>query len=141
MKMNEVLPDLADAMDAPAAVKSPKKPQGSVSPSQATQQKQQGQQGSSKSGQHRKSGQQQSPQQSKQQGSQQTAKGLRPGQKVSLPTDQGDEQEFKVTGVTGGTSDKGEIEIENPDGMKDPSQPNRVVYNKSDLEKVIRNRK
>jgi len=123
MKMNEVMPDLDQAMDTPNNIKTPKKPQGSMSPSQARQ--------------HRKPGQQgQQGQQRQQQGQQQTDQDLRPGKTVKLPTDQGDDQNFKVIRDMGD-----EVEIENPEGNKSPSQPNKLVYKKSDLEKVIRNRK
>jgi len=122
MKMNEVMPDLDQAMDIPNSVKSPKKPQGSVSPRQARQ--------------HRKPGQQQGQQRKNQQSQQNLDQQLRPGKTVNLPTDQGNEQEFKVTRDMGD-----EIEIENPEGNTSPSQPNKLVYKKSDLEKVIRNRK
>ena len=121
--MNEVMPDLDQAMDTPNNIKTPKKPQGSMSPSQARQ--------------HRKPGQQgQQGQQRQQQGQQQTDQDLRPGKTVKLPTDQGDDQNFKVIRDMGD-----EVEIENPEGNKSPSQPNKLVYKKSDLEKVIRNRK
>lgn len=134
MKMNEVLPDLAQAMDAPDNAPAGSKPTGTKKPMSPGQQRQQKQQQGSKFGQHRKSGQQQGQQQPSK--TTPTNKELRPGQKVSLPTDQGDEQEFKITRDMGN-----EVEIENPEGATDPSQPNRVVYNKSDLEKALRNRK
>jgi hypothetical protein len=123
MKMNEVMPDLDQAMDTPNNIKTPKKPQGSMSPSQARQRRKPGQQG-------------QQGQQRQQQGQQQTDQDLRPGKTVKLPTDQGDDQNFKVIRDMGD-----EVEIENPEGNKSPSQPNKLVYKKSDLEKVIRNRK
>jgi hypothetical protein len=130
MKMNEVMPDLDQAMDTPNNIKTPKKPQGSMSPSQARQRRKPGQQG--QQGQQR----QQQGQQRQQQGQQQTDQDLRPGKTVKLPTDQGDDQNFKVIRDMGD-----EVEIENPEGNKSPSQPNKLVYKKSDLEKVIRNRK
>ena len=130
MKMNEVMPDLDQAMDTPNNIKTPKKPQGSMSPSQARQRRKPGQQG--QQGQQR----QQQGQQRQQQGQQQTDQDLRTGKTVKLPTDQGDDQNFKVIRDMGD-----EVEIENPEGNKSPSQPNKLVYKKSDLEKVIRNRK
>jgi len=56
---------------------------------------------------------------------------LRPGQKIKLPTDQGDEQEFRVTNRRGR-----EVEIENPDG--DPATPNKFVYDKDQLKKGMK---
>lgn len=132
MKMNEVLPDLAQGIDAPDDAPTGSKPQGTQKPQSPGQQ--QNQQQGSNFGKFRKNGQQQGQQQPSK--TTPTNKELRPGQKVSLPTDQGDEQEFKITRDMGN-----EIEIENPDGATDPNQPNRVVYNKSDLEKAMRNRK
>ena len=57
---------------------------------------------------------------------------LRPGSQVKLPTaGPGGAQPFKVTKVQGN-----EVEIENPDA-KDPTQPNKLVYNKADLKKSM----
>lgn len=56
---------------------------------------------------------------------------IRPGQKVKLPTQKGD-QEFKVTKVAGD-----EVEIENPEGNNSPNQPNKVTYYKDDLKKSM----
>ena len=110
--MNEVFPDLDQSMDAPGTIK-PTGTQKPLSPGQQRQQKQQ-------QGQQRK---------------QQQARPIRPGQIVKLPTKDGTEQEFKVTRDMGN-----EVEIENPDGLKSPSQPSKLVYSKADLEKAARNR-
>jgi hypothetical protein len=57
---------------------------------------------------------------------------IKPGSQVKLPTPgPGGNQPFKVTRVQGN-----EVEIENPDA-KDPTQPNKLVYNKADLKKSM----
>ena len=129
MKMNEVLPDLKKALDAADAVSSVKKGQRQAGPEQN---RQQGTQHRS----HRKTGQQTPGQKQPSNQTTQPNKVLQRGQKITLPTDQGDEQEFKITRNLGN-----EIEIENPEGNSSPSQPNKLVYNKSDLEKVLRQKK
>lgn len=57
---------------------------------------------------------------------------IQPGKNVILPTQAGQPQPFKVTKVAGD-----EVEIQNPDAIKDPSQPNKVIYKKQDLKKSI----
>jgi hypothetical protein len=58
---------------------------------------------------------------------------IRPGKKIILPTQgPGGPQAYKITKVQGD-----EVEIENPDGNKSPNQPNKIVYNKSDIKKSI----
>jgi hypothetical protein len=57
---------------------------------------------------------------------------LQPGKKLVLPTQAGTPQAFKITKVAGD-----EVEIENPDAIKDPSQPDKITYNKQDIKKSI----
>jgi hypothetical protein len=57
---------------------------------------------------------------------------LQPGKKLVLPTQTGKPQTFKITKVAGD-----EVEIENPDAVRDPSQPDKVTYNKQDIKKSI----
>jgi hypothetical protein len=58
---------------------------------------------------------------------------IRPGQKLKLPTQgTGGPEEFKVTRLQGD-----EVEIENPEGNKQPNQPNKIVYKKDDLKKSM----
>ena len=58
---------------------------------------------------------------------------LQPGKEVELPTQgTGGPQKFKVTKVAGN-----EVEIENPEGNKNPSQPRKLVYTKDDLKKSM----
>lgn len=57
---------------------------------------------------------------------------LQPGKKLVLPTQAGKPQTFKITKVAGD-----EVEIENPDAVRDPSQPDKVTYNKQDIKKSI----
>ena len=58
---------------------------------------------------------------------------LQPGKKVKLPTGQaGGPTEFKVKAVKGD-----EVELENPEGTKSPSQPNSVTYKKADVKRSI----
>ena len=56
---------------------------------------------------------------------------IRPGQKVPLPTAKG-AQEFKIKARRGD-----EVELENPDGNKDPNQPNSLTYKVDDVKKSI----
>ena len=56
---------------------------------------------------------------------------IKPGKSVALPTKDGS-QEFKVAKIQGN-----DVEIENPDAAKDPSQPKKVVYNKDDLKRSM----
>lgn len=57
---------------------------------------------------------------------------IKPGAQIQLPTaGPGGKQPFKVTKIQGN-----EVEIENPDA-KDPTQPNKLVYNKDDLKRSI----
>lgn len=58
---------------------------------------------------------------------------LQPGKSVKLPTGQaGGPTEFKVKAVKGD-----EVELENPEGTKSPSQPNSVTYKKADVKRSI----
>ncbi len=57
---------------------------------------------------------------------------LQPGKKLVLPTQAGTPQAFKITKVAGD-----EVEIENPDAVKDPSQPDKITYNNQDIKKSI----
>lgn len=57
---------------------------------------------------------------------------IKPGNQVELPTaGTGAKQAFKVTKIQGN-----EVEIENPNA-KDPNEPNKLVYDKSDLKRSI----
>lgn len=57
---------------------------------------------------------------------------IKPGAQIQLPTaGPGGKQPFKVTKIQGN-----EVEIENPDA-KDPTQPNKLVYNRDDLKRSI----
>ena len=58
---------------------------------------------------------------------------LRPGNKLKLPTKTaGGPSEFKVTRVQGN-----DVEIENPDAVKNSQEPKKVVYKKDDLKKSM----
>lgn len=58
---------------------------------------------------------------------------LRPGSSIALPVDaKGTTANFSVTKVSGD-----EIEIDNPQSLKDPNQPKKLVYKKSDLKKSM----
>jgi hypothetical protein len=58
---------------------------------------------------------------------------LRPGSSIQLPIDtKGTTSNFAVTKVAGD-----EIEIDNPQALKDPSQPKKLIYKKSDLKKSM----
>lgn len=115
MKMNEVLPDLAAAMDIEDPAPGKTKPQGT-----------QGTRGTQSAQDKR---QQQAAKQAKD-------KQLRPGQKVKLPTSAGDEQEFRISRDMGD-----EVEIENPEGRNNPNEPNKLVYDKEQLRKGMRPKK
>ena len=138
MRINEILPDLAQA---PAKSPSPNQAnttqgtQGTLSPGEMRQKKAQ-QKAQKTQQQNRPSSSQAARDKDSTQQPAQAAKPrqtLRPGQTVTLPTTKGNKQEFKVTRDLGN-----EVEIENPDGAKSPSQPNKLVYNKADLEKAAR---
>src|SRR6056297_1965855 len=112
MRMDEVMPDLANAMDIDGPAPKSNKPQGT----QGTQSPQ-----DARSKNKRRELERQKDNQ------------LRPGKSVKLPTDQGKEADFKITRDMGD-----EVEIENPEGQNDPTQPNKLVYNKQDLKKGMR---
>jgi hypothetical protein len=58
---------------------------------------------------------------------------IQPGKQIPLPnTAKGGVQNYKVTKVQGD-----DVEIENPDALKDPTAPKKVVYKKQDLMKSI----
>lgn len=58
---------------------------------------------------------------------------IAPGKTIPLPTaGTGKPSKFKVTKVSGD-----EVEIENPDGKKDPNQPNKLTYNRDDIKNSI----
>lgn len=56
---------------------------------------------------------------------------IQPGKQVPLPTQAGSKN-FKVTKVQGD-----EVEIENPDALKNPTQPKKIVYKKDDLKRSM----
>lgn len=58
---------------------------------------------------------------------------LKPGKQVDLPTEKGQNQKFKVSRVT-----PDEVEIENPNGKKSSSQPNKLVYKKDDIKNTLK---
>ena len=57
---------------------------------------------------------------------------LKPGTNIQMPTTTGQVGNFKVTRVTAN-----DVEIENPDKLKNPNEPDRVIYNKQDLAKAM----
>jgi hypothetical protein len=58
---------------------------------------------------------------------------IQPGKQIPLPTvDKGGIQNYKVTKVQGDN-----VEIENPNALKDPTAPEKVVYKKQDLKRSI----
>tara|TARA_R110000868_G_scaffold165959_1_gene399641 strand:+ start:4256 stop:4717 length:462 start_codon:yes stop_codon:yes gene_type:complete len=58
---------------------------------------------------------------------------IKPGQTLQLPTQgTGGPSDFKITRIQGN-----EVEIENPEGVKQPNQPSKVVYKKDDLKKSM----
>lgn len=61
------------------------------------------------------------------------AKMMQPGATIQLPTaGTGGPTDFTITKVTGD-----DVEIENPDGTTDPTQPEKLVYKKQDLMKSM----
>lgn len=63
----------------------------------------------------------------------QVDKAIQPGKQIPLPTaGTGKPQNFKITAVKGD-----EVEIENPDGHRDPNQPNKLTYKRQDIKKSI----
>lgn len=60
-------------------------------------------------------------------------KAIQPGKQIPLPTaGSGKPQNFKITAVKGD-----EVELENPDGHRDPNQPNKLTYKRNDIKKSI----
>ncbi len=58
---------------------------------------------------------------------------IQPGKQIPLPnTSKGGIQNYKVTKVQGD-----DVEIENPDALKDPTAPKKIVYKKQDLKRSI----
>lgn len=58
---------------------------------------------------------------------------IQPGKQIPLPTpSKGGIQNYKVSKVQGD-----DVEIENPDALKDPTAPKKIVYKKQDLKKSI----
>lgn len=57
---------------------------------------------------------------------------LKPGTNIQMPTNTGRVGNFKVTKVT-----PNDVEIENPDKLKNPTEPDKVVFNKKDLAKAM----
>ena len=58
---------------------------------------------------------------------------IQPGKQIPLAnTAKGGVQNYKVTKVQGD-----DVEIENPDALKDPTAPKKVVYKKQDLKRSI----
>lgn len=57
---------------------------------------------------------------------------LKPGVSLQMPTNTGRVGDFKVTKVTAN-----DVEIENPDKLKNPNEPDKIIYNKKDLAKVM----
>lgn len=57
---------------------------------------------------------------------------LKPGVSLQMPTNTGRVGNFKVSKVTAN-----DVEIENPDKLKNPNEPDRIVYSKRDLAKVM----
>lgn len=110
MKMNEVVPDLAAADDSQAT--------GGTQGTQGTQ----GTVGTNQAANTAKEKNQ------KRQAERAKDKQIRPGQKIKLPTQDGQEQEFKVSRDMGN-----EVEIENPEGRNNPNEPNKLVYDKKQL--------
>lgn len=56
---------------------------------------------------------------------------IQPGKQLPLPTQTGSKN-FKVSKVQGD-----EVEIENPDALKNPTQPKKIVYKKDDLKRSL----
>jgi hypothetical protein len=60
-------------------------------------------------------------------------KAIQPGKQIPLPTaGTGRPQNFRITAVKGD-----EVELENPDGHRDPNQPNKLTYKRKDIKKSI----
>jgi hypothetical protein len=59
-------------------------------------------------------------------------KAIQPGKQIPLPTGAGRSQNFRITAVKGD-----EVEIENPDGHRNPNQPNKLTYKRKDIKKSI----
>lgn len=58
---------------------------------------------------------------------------IQPGKQIPLPnTAKGGIQNYKVTKVQGD-----DVEIENPDALKDPTAPKKVIYKKQDLKRSM----
>jgi len=57
---------------------------------------------------------------------------LKPGTNIQMPTNTGKVGNFKVTRIT-----PNDVEIENPDKLKNPTEPDKIIYNKNDLAKVM----
>jgi hypothetical protein len=53
---------------------------------------------------------------------------LKPGGQLELTNTKGQKQSFKVSKISGD-----EVEIENPEAKKSPSQPEKIIYKKEDL--------
>ena len=122
MKMNEIMPDLAtidDLKKQQQGQKSQASKAGKFSKpttSQGTQGTQGTTQDTARDAEHAKD------------------KQIRTGGKISLPTADGDEQEFKITRDMGN-----EVEIENPEGRNNPNEPNKLVYDKKQLRRGMAN--
>jgi len=56
---------------------------------------------------------------------------IKPGQDIPLPTEKG-MKNYKVGKIKGD-----EVEIENPAAMKNPTEPSKVIYKKSDLKRSL----
>jgi hypothetical protein len=61
-----------------------------------------------------------------------TIANLKPGTNIQMPTNTGRVGNFKVTKTT-----PNDVEIENPDKVKNPTEPDRVVFNKKDLARAM----
>ncbi len=61
-----------------------------------------------------------------------TLANLRPGTNIQMPTNTGRVGNFKVTRVT-----PNDVEIENPDKLRNPTEPDKVIFNKKDLAKAM----
>ncbi len=57
---------------------------------------------------------------------------IKPGANLQLPTGSGKMNNFKISKVMGKN-----IEIENPDKNKNPTEPDKLIYNKDDLIKSM----
>lgn len=61
-----------------------------------------------------------------------TIANLKPGTNIQMPTNTGRVANFKVTRIT-----PKDVEIENPDKMKNPTEPDKVVFSKQDLARAM----